>query len=130
MSSEEIERRLDDLERRLERIEARLGIVVFSRCGPGTWSDVVQIEPQEEPAPEPAPAAVAEPDEEHWLQIKLAEDDGTPRAGERYRVELPDGRVIEGRLDRNGMARVENIDDPGSAVVTFPDMEGQERRTV
>jgi len=124
------ERKLDELLRRVERIEARLGIEIFSRHGPGTWSDdFVAPEVEEEPLPEATVQPAVVPDEEeHWLQIELIDDDGDPFAGERYRVELPDGEVIEGVLDSHGRARVDNIEDPGKAQVTFPDMEGEEKR--
>lgn len=102
-------------------------LVAFRRRGAqGIWTDRVVIVAEQEVTE--APPLVEENDEEHWLQIRLVDDEGNPVAGERYRVELPDGTVIEGNLDSNGQARVNDIDDPGSAVVTFPDAEGEEKR--
>jgi uncharacterized protein (DUF2345 family) len=98
-------------------------IVAFRRRGAqGIWTDRIVIEPEEAPVEETLPM-VEENDEEHWLQIRLVDDDGNPVPGERYRVELPDGTVIEGVLDSGGMARVNDIDDPGNAIVTFPDAD-------
>lgn len=63
-----------------------------------------------------------EPKEEHFLEIALADEDGNPRAGERYFVELPDGTSWSGRLGEDGTARIEGV-DPGSAKVSFPDLD-------
>ena len=124
MPEDDTERRLELLLRRVERIESRLGMPVFDRPrGPGTWSDAF-VPPEPEEAPLPEPTYVAEVDEEeHWLRIRLVDDEGNAVPGERYRVELPDGTVIEGVLDDGGRARINDIDDPGNAIVTFPDAD-------
>ena len=57
-----------------------------------------------------------------WIEIVLVGEDDQPVAGERYRITLPDGYVIEGRLDAKGEARAEDL-DPGNCVVTFPDLD-------
>ena len=62
--------------------------------------------------------------ETDWLLIELRDHEGNPAKGAKYRVELPDGFVIEGTLDDNGRAGVEGI-DPGSCTVTFPDFAGE-----
>jgi hypothetical protein len=54
-----------------------------------------------------------------WIAIELKDNDGNPVAGEPYRIELPDGRIIEGNLDGMGTAEVRGI-DPGQCNVTFP----------
>ncbi len=60
-----------------------------------------------------------------WIEIKLVDEDGSPVAGERYRVTLPDGSTLaEGTLDEKGFARVSNI-DPGNCKVTFPELDGE-----
>jgi len=38
----------------------------------------------------------------NWLEIELLDGFGRPMAGERYRVQTADGRVLEGRLDASG----------------------------
>lgn len=57
-----------------------------------------------------------------WIEITLKDAEGNPVAGERYKLKLADGRVMEGRLDANGRARVNGI-DPGTAQVSFPDRD-------
>lgn len=122
---------LDDaavLDQVAARIEAGELLAFRRRRAPGVWTQRVVIEPEPEPMHENTVPLVEQNEEEHWLQIKLVDDEGQPVPGERYRVKLPDGRVIEGRLDEHGMARVDGIDDPGSAIVTFPEAEGEEER--
>ncbi len=58
-----------------------------------------------------------------WLEIQFLDEDGTPRANERYVVTLPDGSRQEGRLDDTGRARLEDI-PPGPCRVEFPDAPG------
>jgi hypothetical protein len=58
-----------------------------------------------------------------WIAIELKDTDGIPVAGEPYKLELPDGRIIEGKLDRMGTAGVSGI-DPGECKVTFPRRAG------
>jgi type VI secretion system secreted protein VgrG len=65
-----------------------------------------------------------DPEKKSWVEIKLVDKEGKGLAGERYRVELPDGSVVEGSLDDKGEARVEGI-DPGQCKVTFPDRDGK-----
>lgn len=74
----------------------------------------------EEAAKQDKPAQ--EPEEEHWIEIELVDDEGKPLAGERYFVELPDGSSISGSTDSQGRARVEGV-DPGTAKVSFPDLD-------
>jgi type VI secretion system secreted protein VgrG len=57
-----------------------------------------------------------------WVEIELADDDGNPVPGEKYKVTLPDGSVKTGTLDQNGFARVEGV-DPGNCKVTFPNLD-------
>lgn len=60
---------------------------------------------------------------EHWIEIELiGEDDaGIPHA--RYEVKLPDGRVVQGNLDRYGFARVERFASGGTCLVCFPELD-------
>jgi hypothetical protein len=58
-----------------------------------------------------------------WISIELKDGHGAPVAGEPYKLELPDGRIIEGKLDRMGTAGVSGI-DPGQCKVTFPRRAG------
>lgn len=77
---------------------------------------------QDEEAAQAAKEAKPGPEEKHWLEIELVDDDGKPVANELYFVELPDGSTLSGTTDANGRARVEGI-DPGSAQVSFPNLD-------
>ncbi|MEZ4296201.1 MAG: hypothetical protein R3B70_14615 [Polyangiaceae bacterium] len=57
-----------------------------------------------------------------WIEIELVGMDGGPIPGQLYRIALPDGTAVEGRLDERGRARVLGI-DPGTCSVTFPDLD-------
>lgn len=84
---------------------------------PQAWP-VAPVKPQPkfaEPEPEPEP-------ERTFILIRLVDDEGNPVPGARYRVELPDGAVREGRLNSSGEAR-ENYVVPGECKVTFPELE-------
>jgi hypothetical protein len=74
----------------------------------------------EQAAREEKPAQ--QPEEQHWIEIELLDDEGKPVAGELYFVELPDGSSLSGRTDGQGRARVEGV-DPGTAKVSFPDLD-------
>lgn len=54
-----------------------------------------------------------------WIGIELVREDGTPVAGERYRVEMEDGSVRTGRLDSSGRAELRGV-PPGTCLVRFP----------
>ena len=57
-----------------------------------------------------------------WIAIELIDDEGAPYPDEFYRLELPDGSTRQGRLDREGKARIENIPE-GTCKVFFPDLD-------
>lgn len=99
----------------------------------GTFTEAAAAAAEAEAAPaatttplqdEEAAAAEAakEPEEKHWIEIELLDDDGKPVANEAYLIELPDGSKVTGRTDGEGRARLVNI-DPGTAKVSFPDLE-------
>lgn len=62
------------------------------------------------------------PGPSEWVEIQLIGEDGKGIGGVAYRLQLPDGKVIEGKLDGDGIAAVEGI-DPGTCVVTFPELD-------
>ena len=64
----------------------------------------------------------AEDEELSWIEIELVDENDEPIPGERYEVELPDGRKASGSLDNNGFARVEGF-EAGSCKVTFPNLD-------
>ena len=57
-----------------------------------------------------------------WIAIVLVDEHGNPVPREQYRIELPDGSVLEGRLDAKGRARQQDI-DPGTCKISFPRLE-------
>ena len=69
----------------------------------------------------------AEEVERHWIAIRLKNADGAPVPYEPYRLKLPDGTVTTGRLNNEGMAKVEGIDE-GTCEVNFPSIHGDEWR--
>lgn len=61
----------------------------------------------------------------HAVAIELVGEDDEPIAGERYRIQLPDGTVREGATDHRGQARVDGVQDPGTCVVSFPRLDAE-----
>lgn len=64
-----------------------------------------------------------------WIAIRLVDESDPPKPVpfKRYRIELPDASVREGKLDANGEARFLDI-DPGTCTVSFPDQDASEWR--
>jgi hypothetical protein len=60
-----------------------------------------------------------------WIEIELVDDAGKPVPNERYRIEKPDGAFEEGTLDKQGRARLDNL-DPGQCQISFPDIDAKE----
>ncbi|MEZ4338264.1 MAG: hypothetical protein R3B82_16710 [Sandaracinaceae bacterium] len=56
-----------------------------------------------------------------WIGIELVAEDGTPVAGERYRVEMEDGSLRTGRLDARGRAELRGV-RAGTCRVSFPNL--------
>ena len=80
-------------------------------------------EPLEAPPPPPAPAArPPKPLKEGWVEIEVVDRDGRPVVGQPYKLELPDGRVMEGRLGSSGLISVHAI-DPGQVTLSFPELD-------
>ena len=57
-----------------------------------------------------------------WIEIRMIGEDDKPLANEAYRIQLADGQLREGQLDAQGAVRLEGI-DPGTCLVTFPDLD-------
>lgn len=75
-----------------------------------------------EPPPKLTELAPNEPEVQprYTVELHLVDARGEPVSGEEYRVELPDGRVVEGRLDARGVALVTGIEGKGTCRVNFP----------
>jgi hypothetical protein len=71
------------------------------------------------PAPPVASAAPAPKKEpKSWIEIEVVDGEGKPREGCSYRLDLPDGRTMQGKLGSKGVISVHGI-DPGSATLTL-----------
>jgi hypothetical protein len=70
----------------------------------------------------PRAAQMSQNQAKTWIAIELKDTDGNPVAGESYKLELPNGRIVNGKLDSMGMARVNDI-DRGQCRVTFPRLD-------
>ncbi len=64
-----------------------------------------------------------EPDPKGWIEVQVTTRAGRPVRDRRYRLETPDGRVIEGRTDSSGRLR-ENGFRSGQCKVSFPEDDG------
>ena len=56
------------------------------------------------------------------MDIELLDNDGNPIPDQEFRLTLPDGRVIEGKLDADGRAGVDGV-IPGEGKLEFPNLE-------
>ena len=71
------------------------------------------------------PASRGEPIKKRtWVEIRLVDMESNPLPGVRYELKLPDGVVLDGQLDGEGRARVDDI-DPGSCEISFPDLDAE-----
>ena len=57
-----------------------------------------------------------------FIEIELKDIGGISVGNEEYKLYLPDGSEKKGKLDKNGYARIENI-QPGKIKVVFPNLE-------
>lgn len=57
--------------------------------------------------------------ETHSVMIELLDRDGNPVPGEPYRIKLPDGTVVSGKLDATGKAHHAGIEQAGTCQVCF-----------
>ena len=56
---------------------------------------------------------------EHWIEIKLEDENGDPIPNESYVITGPGGEEHTGTLDANGFVRIDGL-DPGQCDVSFP----------
>lgn len=57
-----------------------------------------------------------------WIEIELVDEAGQPWPNEPYEITAPDGQVIRGALDSNGLARV-NVANPGACRISFCNLD-------
>ncbi len=72
--------------------------------------------------PADPPPTLVSADKKHWIEIVLLDEDKNPVPGHAYRIQLPGGGVVTGKLNSKGRARVDGI-DPGTCKVTFPQLD-------
>lgn len=60
-----------------------------------------------------------------WIAIQLIDEHRRPLENEPYKITLPDGSVLEGKLDKNGRARHNGIPN-GQCRVLFPNLDATE----
>lgn len=58
-----------------------------------------------------------------WIEIQLLDEDGEPVAGEPYWIQLTDGSIRQGTLDRFGLAYFGDL-EPGECEVRWPALDG------
>jgi hypothetical protein len=73
-------------------------------------------------ASRPVRPAPAPPPRLDWIEIRLVGEDDRSIPGARYRVVLPDGTERSGRLDGQGLARLDRIPS-GTCRVSFPELD-------
>jgi uncharacterized Zn-binding protein involved in type VI secretion len=56
-----------------------------------------------------------------WIEIQMNDKGGFGVANTKFQLETPDGKIIHGVTDGNGLGRVEGI-QPGNHKITFPDL--------
>ncbi len=64
-----------------------------------------------------------------WIEIQLLGEDDQPLGDVAYRLELPGGKLLEGRLDPSGRIRVDAI-PTGLCKISFPELDGEAWETL
>jgi hypothetical protein len=72
--------------------------------------------------PEAAPPPRRAPVVDGWIEIEITDEEGNVRGGDAYKLELPDGRVLSGRISSSGLISLHGI-DPGVAKFTLTSLD-------
>jgi hypothetical protein len=76
----------------------------------------------------PADSATNDQQKGHdWIEIKVVDKAGRSVPNVRYKLELTDDSVVEGRTPGGGVVRVQGI-DKGNCKLTFPELQKHRRR--
>ena len=87
-------------------------------AGPGSPGSVA-----EDYSREPVGWTASPCPQKHYVEIELVGEDDRPISGEAYRIALPGGQIVTGRLNALGKAYVPDIPDPGSCQISFPALD-------
>ena len=68
-------------------------------------------------------------EETHWIALVLTDTEGNPMPNEPYQLKLPDGRIVEGRLDNKGKAKHDGIQE-GNCEVCYPNIDENDWQSV
>ncbi len=63
---------------------------------------------------------------EDFIEIELKDDEGKPKGNEGFVLYLPDGKIIQDKLDSNGYKKIEKI-PAGRYSISFPDLKKKEK---
>lgn len=89
-----------------------------------TWRPALVCDPIASPADSLVELIVDDDEEEvaatYTFEFELVDSRSNPVPNEPYRVELPDGQVVEGRLNARGAALITGITTPGNCTLSFP----------
>lgn len=72
--------------------------------------------------PDEEPATVLE-ETKAWIELEVLTAGGAPAAGARYELILPDGEVLRGRTDEDGMIRHHALATDGECELRFPGVD-------
>lgn len=59
----------------------------------------------------------------HWIEIELLGEDDIGIPDESYEIMLPDNSLVKGKLDQDGIARIEWASPAGQCEVCFPGLD-------
>jgi hypothetical protein len=69
---------------------------------------------------QPCPLQKKETSPVHWIEIELVGEDDSPIPFQPYEIRLPNGEIVDGYLDRSGLARLTDLPDGGICRLRFP----------
>lgn len=75
-----------------------------------------RTEPESAPPPRRAPVV------DGWIEIAITDEEGHARGADAYKLELPDGRVLSGKIGSGGLISLHGI-DPGTAKFTLTSLD-------
>lgn len=70
----------------------------------------------------PVEVTPPEPVTTSWIELEMVDEEGQPWSGEYYEVTLTDGKVLKGRLNKLGQARV-GLPRNEAVQVSFPNLD-------